>query len=60
MQPSEIRDYARQLFAQMGPKAIAMAAQKATGFEERGETDEAEKWRRIEQALLEQRGPRQS
>ena len=59
MQISEIKDYARQLFAEIGPKSIAVAAQKAKSFEDSGDTAEAEKWRKIEEALIEHRGPHQ-
>lgn len=60
MQTSEIETYARQLFDQLGPKSIAHAAQKATQAANDGDDDDAQKWRRIEEALLNLRGPRQS
>ena len=60
MQTVEIHDYARQLCEAHGVKANAEAAQKAGVFEERGETERARNWRRIERVLLEMRGPRQS
>ena len=41
-------------------KAIAEAAQKARSFEERGESERARNWRRIEAVLLEMRGPHRS
>ena len=59
MQISEIKEYARQLFEEIGPKSIAVAAQKAKTAEEKGDTTEAEKWRKIEEALIEHRGPHQ-
>lgn len=41
-------------------KAIAEAAQKAAAHERRGETENAQTWRRIEAALMLLRGPRES
>jgi hypothetical protein len=60
MQPIDIQDYARQLFEAHGPKAIADAAQKATSFEQKGEREQAQTWRNIEQALLLMRGAKAS
>ena len=60
MQTVEIHDYARQLWEAHGLKAIAEAAQKARSFEERGESERARNWRRIEAVLLEMRGPHRS
>jgi hypothetical protein len=57
MRESEINDYARQLLEAHGSKAIAEAAQKAAGFEQEGEREKAETWRRIEAALKLMRGP---
>lgn len=59
MQTSEIETYARQLFDQMGAKSIAHAAQKAAKATEGGNEDDAQNWRRIEEALLNMRGPHQ-
>jgi hypothetical protein len=60
MQTVEIHDYARQLWEAHGLKAIAEAAQRARSFEERGESERARNWRRIEAVLLEMRGPHRS
>lgn len=60
MQVTDIQDYARQLFEAHGDKAIAEAAQKASDLEKKGETEQAEKWRRIEAAIYEMIGPHQS
>ena len=60
MQAVEIHYYARQLWEAHGLKAIAEAAQKAKSFEERGESERARNWRRIEAVLLEMRGPYRS
>ena len=59
MHLQEITTYSRQLFDQMGPKAIAHAAQKAADFETAGDAAQAETWRSIERVLLERRGPHQ-
>ena len=60
MEAVQIHEYARQLWEAHGIKAIAEAAQRARNFEERGESERACNWRRIEAMLLEMRGPRQS
>lgn len=56
----EIQNHARKLMESRGPKSIAEAAQKARAFEERGEKEQAQTWRKIEQALREMRGPHAS
>ena len=60
LQEIDIQDYARQLFGAHGDKAIAEAAQKAGAFEQRGEQEQAETWRRVEAALKLMQGPRES
>ncbi len=60
MKASEIQNYARQLFEQHGPKAIAEAAQKAQSFEQAGDDEQAQTWRQIELALKERRGAHES
>lgn len=60
MQMEEIEQHATRLFNEIGPKAIATAAQRAHDAEEKGASDAAANWRRIEARLLEMRGPRQS
>jgi hypothetical protein len=60
MQAIEIQDYARQLFQAHGFKAIAEAAQKASAFEQQGDSEQARTWRSIEAALLQMRGPHES
>ncbi len=59
MQEVEIHEHARLLWDAHGPKAIAMAAQRARDLEEQGDRRNAENWRRIEAALLVRRGPNQ-
>ena len=54
---TEIIDYARRMYAQAGPKAIAIAAQRARACEEDGDTRQAQDWRRIQIALMERAGP---
>lgn len=60
MQISEIQEYARRLYDEIGPKSIATAARRASEAEARGSQADAEKWRKVEAALMEMRGPRQS
>jgi hypothetical protein len=60
MPATDIHEYAQQLLDAHGFKAIAEAAEKACDFEKRGNVEEAETWRRIEQALLLMRGPNES
>ena len=60
MNATEIQAHARKLYDVMGPKALAEAAQKAKSHETDGRKDEAENWRRIEQALRQMQGPRAS
>lgn len=60
MHQSQIMDYSRQLFDQLGPKAIAVAAQRAQDHDAKGLVAEAADWRRIETALKEMRGPRET
>jgi len=40
-----------------GDKAIAEAAQRASAFEQQGNKEEADTWRRVQKALLIMRGP---
>jgi hypothetical protein len=60
MQAVEIQDHARKMMAAHGAKALAEAAQKAKAFEDAGQKDQAQDWRRIEEALRQMRGPRAS
>ncbi|WP_425487328.1 hypothetical protein [Methylocystis heyeri] len=57
MEQASIPEYARQLYEAHGDKAIAEAAQKAATLEKEGRREEAQTWRRIEEALKEMRGP---
>ncbi len=60
MRAVEIQDHARKLMDAHGMKALAEAAQKARAFEQQGESEQAETWRKIEAALREMQGPRVS
>ncbi len=60
MQESDIHVYARQLWKARGPKAIAEAAQMAAGFENNSDREQAHRWRRIEEILMQIRGPHQA
>ncbi len=57
---TEIEEHARRLWETSGAKAIAEAAQKARSFKELGDKDQAKTWRRIEAALVQMSGPRES
>jgi hypothetical protein len=60
MEATEVQQYARQLFESQGTKAIAAAAEKAARLERSGSTEQAQTWRRIEAALMQMRGPRET
>jgi len=60
MTEMQVHTIARQMFEKHGPAAIAQAAQKAQACESRGEDDEAQEWRHIEEAMKMMRGPHQS
>lgn len=60
METGNVTAVARHLFESYGPKAIAEAAQKAASFEESGDDAQARFWRRVQGAVLEMRGPRQT
>jgi len=59
MQEVDIHEHARLLWDAHGPKAIAMAAQRARDLEEQGDRKNAKNWQLIEAALLVRRGPNQ-
>jgi hypothetical protein len=60
MTTTDVSAIARNLFAAQGAKAIAEAAQKADHFGKTGDREQAQMWKRVESALREMRGPRQS
>ena len=60
MREMEIRDVAQQLLQAHGHKAIVEAAQKSHASEEQGHHEGAKTWKRVEVALRNMRGPRQS
>jgi hypothetical protein len=60
MKEIDIANYARRLFEERGAKAIAFAAQQMRSAEEKKDSADADKWRRIEIALKEMRGPRET
>ncbi len=60
MKAAEMHDIARRLFEAHGSSAIAEAAQRAARYEEESNQEQAEMWRRIEEALKEMRGPHSS
>jgi hypothetical protein len=60
MQAMDIQEHARKLRDARGDLALPQAAQKARDFEQKGDTKQAETWRRIEAALRHMQGPRAS
>jgi hypothetical protein len=56
MKEMNIEESARQLWETSGAKAIAEAAQKVRTFEDKGDKEQAEAWRRIETALRRRHG----
>jgi hypothetical protein len=56
----KIHTIARQMYEKHGAAAIAQAAQNAIACESRGETEEAQEWRHLEDAMKMMRGPHQS
>ncbi len=57
---TDVLTMARHLFETQGAQSIAEAAHKAASFDQAGDKDQAAFWRRIEGALREMRGPRQT
>jgi hypothetical protein len=57
---TEIEEHARRLWEASGAKAIAEAAEKAGACEKAGDEEQAQTWRRIEAALIQRSGPRES
>ena len=60
MSETQVHTIARQMFEKHGPAAIAQAAQLAQQCEGRGDSEEAQEWRHIEEAMKMMRGPHQS
>jgi hypothetical protein len=57
MQAMEVQEHARKLRDARGDKAAVEAAQKAKAYEQQGDAEQAQTWRRIEAALREMQGP---
>jgi hypothetical protein len=60
MQQIEIANYAHRLFSEHGAKAIAIAAQQRRAAKDKHDDRDADTWRRVELALKELRGPRET
>jgi len=60
MQAVEIQTQARMLFEAQGVQAIVEATKKAKACEHAGDKKGASDWRRIETALRQLRGPRET
>jgi hypothetical protein len=56
----QIHAIARQMIEKHGFEAIAQAAQNALACESKGDTEEANEWRHIEDAMKIMRGPHNS
>ena len=59
MRMEHVELQAQALYDQLGPRAIATAAQRAAELEKYGDREEAHHWRRIQSRLTEKRGARQ-
>jgi hypothetical protein len=57
---ADISALARHLYDTQGPKAIPEAARKAASFESAGDAEQAKVWRRVQAALEQMRGPRET
>ena len=60
MPETQIYTIARQMLEKHGFEAIGQAAQKALAAEAQGDTEDAEEWRHIENAMKAMKGPHQS
>ncbi len=60
MPETQIHSIARQMLERHGFGAIAQAAQNAQACESKGDTEQAQEWRHIEDAMKIIRGPHQS
>jgi hypothetical protein len=60
MTKTDVSAIARHLFESHGAKAIAEAAQRADHFGKTKNREQAQTWKRVESALRDLRGPRQS
>lgn len=60
MDATKIDEFARSLKEAHGAKALVEASQKAREFQEEGDTEQAETWRRVAAALQEMQGPHES
>jgi hypothetical protein len=56
MQATQIQEHARKLRDAHGERAPIEAAQKARAYEQQGDSEQAQTWRRIEAALLQMQG----
>ena len=57
---TQIHTIARQMLERHGFEAIAQAASNARACETKGEAEEANEWRHIQDAIKMMRGPHQS
>jgi hypothetical protein len=57
---TQIHAIAQQMLTKYGAGAIAQAGENALACEQRGETDAADEWRHVKDAMKLMRGPHQS
>jgi hypothetical protein len=60
MNAVEIQTHAQKLLQAHGLKALAEAAERSRHYEEMGDKEQAQDWKRIEKALQQMRGPNAS
>jgi hypothetical protein len=60
METIQIQKHAQMLYAAHGDKAELEAAQKAKKLEDEGKLEEAQSWRKVQEAINQMRGPHAS
>lgn len=60
MQIHDLEAYAQQIFAEIGPRSVAVAARRGAEAVGDGNEDHAQRWHHIEQALISLRDRRRS
>jgi len=60
MSTADVAAIARHLYETRGAKAIAEAARNSDAFRKAGDAEQAKHWQRVENALRDLRGARQS
>jgi hypothetical protein len=60
MNAVEIQTHAQKLYSAHGAKALSEANQKVREFEQKGDKEQAQEWKQIENALQSMRGQQPS